>query len=82
MALLQVKHHGEVSNHKAPSMVAAARRQRELHTEMTVRQGFTLVGSYPGTNLYVCAQHSDSLPEGADFCYITSVSSGRAGSDI
>lgn len=77
MALLQVKFHGEVSDHKVRSMDAAYTMRNELHTEVTVRRGYTLVGSAPNLNMYVCPEHLHNASPDDDFCYIIGISSGR-----
>lgn len=77
MALLQVKFHGEVSDYKVHSMDEAYERRNELHTEMTVRRGYKLVGSAPNLSMYTCPEHTTfSAPDG-DFCYIIGISTGH-----
>jgi hypothetical protein len=76
MALLQIKSHGTVTTHKVRS-IAVARTQMNETVGAAMATGYTRVGSAPDITVLVCDEHKTGMPEGADFCYIVAVSTGK-----
>ena len=77
MALVQVKSHGIVTDHKVRKMDDAYAVRNQMITEYR-QDGYTLVGFSPNVTCLVCPQHANGQNDpDADFCLVLGVSSGR-----